>query len=167
MQENIEILVIRIFHLIWKTFSVHGVLQARYWSELPFPSPGDLPHPGVEPGSPAMQAESLLTELQGKPNLWKIPEKSPSFYYARRCRNSCNKNILFNLKNLFMRIFCLFHYIDNWYYENHMWKMSFWYIVLLAWRTARNAFWNGIQARFPCIYHWQGNMLKCNLVLAG
>ena len=69
MQENVEILVIRIFHLILKTSSVHGVLQARYWSELSFPSPGDLPHPGVEPGSPAMQAESLLTELQGKPNL--------------------------------------------------------------------------------------------------
>ena len=167
MQENVEILVIRIFHLIWKTSSVHGVLQARYWSGLPFPAPGDLPHPGVEPRSPALQGDSLPTELQGKPNLWKIPEKSPSFYYARRCRNSPNKNILFNLKNLFMRIFCLFHYIDNWYYENHMWKMSFWYIVLLAWITVRNVFWNGIQAHFPCIYHWWGNILKCNLVLVG
>ena len=38
-----------------------------YWSGLPFPSPGDLPNPGIEPGSPALQADSLLTELQGKP----------------------------------------------------------------------------------------------------
>ena len=34
-----------------------------YWSGLPFPSPGKLPNPGIEPGSPAMQADSLLTEL--------------------------------------------------------------------------------------------------------
>ena len=33
-----------------------------YWSVLPFPSPGDLPNPGMEPGSPALQADSLLTE---------------------------------------------------------------------------------------------------------
>ena len=38
-----------------------------YWSGLPFPSPGDLPNPGVEPRSPILQADSLLTELQGKP----------------------------------------------------------------------------------------------------
>ena len=37
-----------------------------YWSGLPFPSPGDLPNPGTEPESPAMQADSLPTELQGK-----------------------------------------------------------------------------------------------------
>ena len=34
-----------------------------YWSGLPFPSPGDLPNPGIEPGFPALQADSLLTEL--------------------------------------------------------------------------------------------------------
>ena len=34
--------------------SVHGIFQARYWSGLPFPSPGDLPNPGIEPGSPAL-----------------------------------------------------------------------------------------------------------------
>ena len=37
-----------------------------YWTGLPFPSPGDLPNPGYEPGSPALQADSLPTELQGK-----------------------------------------------------------------------------------------------------
>ena len=40
-----------------------------YWSGLPFPSPGDLPNPGIEPRSPALQADSLPTELQGKPSL--------------------------------------------------------------------------------------------------
>jgi len=37
-----------------------------YWSGLPFPSPGDLPNPGIEPRSPALQADSLPTELQGE-----------------------------------------------------------------------------------------------------
>ena len=34
---------------------------------MPFPSPGGLPDPGIEPGSPALQADSLPTELPGKP----------------------------------------------------------------------------------------------------
>jgi len=38
-----------------------------YQSGLPFPSPGDLPNPGIKPGSPALQADYLPTELQGKP----------------------------------------------------------------------------------------------------
>ena len=42
-------------------------LRQEYWSGLPFPSPGDLPNSGIEPGSSALQADSLLTELQGKP----------------------------------------------------------------------------------------------------
>ena len=41
-------------------------------SGLPFPSPRDLPSPGVEPGSPALQADSLLTELRGKPILYAV-----------------------------------------------------------------------------------------------
>ena len=45
--------------------SVHGLLQQEYWGVFPFPSPGDLPDPGIEPGSPAMQADSLPGEPQG------------------------------------------------------------------------------------------------------
>ena len=40
--------------------------RPEYWSGLPFPSPGDLSDPGIEPRSPALQADSLPTELQGK-----------------------------------------------------------------------------------------------------
>ena len=39
--------------------------RQEYWGGQPFPSPGDLPSPGIEPGSPALQAVSLPTELQG------------------------------------------------------------------------------------------------------
>ena len=44
-----------------------GFSRQEYWSELPFPSPGHLPNPGIEPESPALQADSLPTELRGKP----------------------------------------------------------------------------------------------------
>ena len=38
----------------------------EYWSGLPLPSPGDLPDPGIELGSPALQADSLPSEPPGK-----------------------------------------------------------------------------------------------------
>ena len=44
-----------------------GFSRQEYWSGLPFPSPEDLPDPGIEPGSPAFQADSLPFELQGRP----------------------------------------------------------------------------------------------------
>ena len=44
-----------------------GFSRQEYCSGLPFPSPGDLPDPGIEPMSPALQADSLPFELQGSP----------------------------------------------------------------------------------------------------
>ena len=41
--------------------------RQEYWNGLPFPSPGDLPDPGIKPRSPALQADSLPTEIRGKP----------------------------------------------------------------------------------------------------
>ena len=38
-----------------------------YWSGLPFPSPGDLPNPGIEPRCPALEADPLTSEPPGKP----------------------------------------------------------------------------------------------------
>ena len=43
-----------------------GFSRQEYWSGLPFPSPGDLPDPGIEPGSPALQADALPSEPLGK-----------------------------------------------------------------------------------------------------
>ena len=48
-------------------FSVHGILQAKHWSGLPLPPSGHLSDPGMDLGSPALQADSLPTELSGKP----------------------------------------------------------------------------------------------------
>ena len=47
--------------------SVHGIFLAKYWSGLPFPPPGGLPHPEVEPTSPALKADSLLLSYLGSP----------------------------------------------------------------------------------------------------
>ena len=41
--------------------------RQSYWSRLPLPSPEDLPEPGIEPGSPALQADTLPSEPPGKP----------------------------------------------------------------------------------------------------
>ena len=43
-----------------------GFSRQDYWSGLPFPSPGDLPDPGIEPSSPALQADALTSEPPGK-----------------------------------------------------------------------------------------------------
>ena len=51
-------------------YTAHGILQARileWLLEQLFPSPEDLPNPGIEPRSPALQADSLPAEPQGKP----------------------------------------------------------------------------------------------------
>ena len=44
-----------------------GFSRQEYWSALLFSSPGDLTNPGIKPWSPALQADSLPTELRGKP----------------------------------------------------------------------------------------------------
>ena len=55
-------------------YTVHGILQAKIlkWVSQ-FPSPTDLPNPGIKPRSPALQADSVPTELPGKFNisLWR------------------------------------------------------------------------------------------------
>ena len=54
--------------------SVHGILQASLLEWVALPSPGNLPDPGIEPGSPALQVDSLPSELPGKPK-----------FYLRKC----------------------------------------------------------------------------------
>ena len=47
-----------------------GFSKQEYWSGLPFPSPGDLPNPGIESGTPASQSDFLPTEPPGKPEFY-------------------------------------------------------------------------------------------------
>ena len=52
----------------------------EYWSGLPFPSLGDLPNPAIEPGSPALQADSLPAEPGEKLHLLLVDFKKTMFY---------------------------------------------------------------------------------------
>ena len=61
---------VRLFATLW-TVALQALLsmgfsRQEHWSGLPFPSPGDLPNPGIEPGSPALQADALSSEPPGK-----------------------------------------------------------------------------------------------------
>ena len=62
-----------------------GFSRQEYWSGLPFPSPGDLPNPGIEPRSPALQADTLLSEPPGKKHMLPIfPHQNTSYFIAHR-----------------------------------------------------------------------------------
>ena len=52
-----------------------GFFRQEYWSGLPFPSPGDLPDPGIEPRSPTLEADALTSEPPGKPLWWVLAKK--------------------------------------------------------------------------------------------
>ena len=54
-------------HCRWIIYCLSHKEAQEYWSEQPIPSPGDLSEPGIELGSPALQADSLPTEIPGKP----------------------------------------------------------------------------------------------------
>ena len=65
-----EVSHVRLFVTAW-TVACHvppamGFSREEHWSGLPFPSPGDLPHPGIKPESPALQADSLPSEPPGR-----------------------------------------------------------------------------------------------------
>ena len=54
-----------------------GFSRQEYWSGLPFPSPGDLPDPGIEPGSPALEADTLTSELKKAQTGFQCPGPGP------------------------------------------------------------------------------------------
>ena len=60
-----------------QTLPSMGFSRQEYWSGLPFPSPGDLLHPGIEPWSPTLQADSLPSEAPGK-NKVKVAQLCPT-----------------------------------------------------------------------------------------
>ena len=71
-----------LFVVLWTTahqaFPSVGFSRQDYWSRLPFPSPGDLPKPGIKPVSPAfpeLQADFLPLSHQGSPSLNTLPLK--------------------------------------------------------------------------------------------
>ena len=69
-----EVLVMSLSVTPWTAHQVPLSMEfprQEYWSGLPFPSPGDLPNPGIEPRSPALQTDALPSEPPGKPPMRK------------------------------------------------------------------------------------------------
>ena len=60
-----------------------GFSRQEYWSGLPFSSPGNLPDPGIELRSPALQADALTSEPPGKPNVSTIITYNYFFFRHR------------------------------------------------------------------------------------
>ena len=62
---------VRLFATLWTVAHQAppsmGFSRQEHWSGLPFPSPGDLPHPGIEPRSPTLEEDALTSEPPGKP----------------------------------------------------------------------------------------------------
>ena len=67
---NLLIVIVWLFATLWtvayKARQSMEFSRQEYWSGLPFLSPGDLPNPGIEPRSPTLQADALLSEAPGK-----------------------------------------------------------------------------------------------------
>ena len=63
--------------------------RQEYWSGLPFPSPGDLPKWGIEPRSPALQADTLPSEPPGKPQRKHILQSKPTTHHESES-DSCS-----------------------------------------------------------------------------
>ena len=76
---------VRLFGTLWtvayQASPSMGFSRQEYWSGLPFPSPEDLPDPGIEPGSPALEADALTPETPGKPQ--NLALRCAVFYWGR------------------------------------------------------------------------------------
>ena len=73
---------VQLFAIPWTVAyqaSSMGFSRQEYWSGLPFPSPGNLPDPGIKPRSPALQADVLLSEPPGKPP-HPLPRRKKNIY---------------------------------------------------------------------------------------
>ena len=69
-----------------------GFPRQEYWSGLPFPSPGDLPDPGIKPMSPALAGGFFTTEPPGKPEEYSIVHTHIHTYHIFFIHSSVNVN---------------------------------------------------------------------------
>ena len=79
-----------------------GFSRQEYWSGLPFPSPGDLPDPGTEPRSPALEADALTSEPPGKLKVDVFWELSCFFYIPMDVGNLIPGSSAFSKSSLYI-----------------------------------------------------------------
>ena len=75
----------------------------EYWSGSPIPSPADLSHPGIEPGSPALQVDSLPIELSGKPLQWILEENASGRRKGKDHFEMCQRLLFFSTRSALRR----------------------------------------------------------------
>ena len=87
--------------VVWVPLTIQSMEFSRpeHLSGQPFPSPGDLPNAGIKPRSPALQADSLLTELQGKE--WEIQDNLIYFNCPNLAHGAVRRFSFFNIYFLF------------------------------------------------------------------
>ena len=101
----------QLFAILWtvahQALLSMGFSRQEYWNGLPFPTPGHLPHPGIEARSPALQADSLPAEPQ----------------YIKKCKQINKKDLDVNLSSV-SYYFVLYYFISQtgcgsqwWYWE--------------------------------------------------
>ena len=112
-----------------------GFSRQEYWHGLSFPSPGDLPDPEIEPGSPALQADALPSETAGKPQM--CPE---AMYY-----------LVFAYLDHFISGIILYGFLQELFFSVNNVFLRFIYIEPHSYRSALLfCQWYGIV--WPCIF---------------
>jgi len=76
-------LFVTLWTIVCQALPSMGFSRQEYWSGLPFSPPGDLPDPGIEPGSPTLQAHSLQSESPGKPHAQNHPHPCPAQVHGK------------------------------------------------------------------------------------
>ena len=82
--------------------------RQEYWSGFPFPSPGDLPNPGIKPESPTLQADSLPSEPPGKPSSSSccclVTKSCPTLYDPMDCRQRSQASLSFTISQSLLKL---------------------------------------------------------------
>ena len=98
-----------------------GFSRQEYWSGLPFPSPGDLPDPGIKPGSPAFQADALPSEPPGNQDKPRYLIKKQRYHFADK--DLCSQSYYFSSSHVQI---WEFDHKEGWVLKN----WCFWTVVL-------------------------------------
>ena len=100
-----------------------GFSRQEYWSGVPFPSPGDLPDPGIEPRSPVLQADALPSEPPGKPK--RSPKEQRFNYHVSHATDICALNDRVRRKEHISSFNILGHQQDCREAFCHLWNQTF------------------------------------------
>ena len=125
-----------------------GFSWQEYWGGLPFPSPGDLPNPGIEPASPAIQVDSLPSEPPGHPQIL----------------GKQHAKIVNNCQDYGLRSVCFYFLYFSRFWQ---WASIWWLEVLLILKTrikSQNFFflfdgWKGVSLVYHLVIFW--DQLQC------